>query len=185
MLAEWAYQLGGDIVVLDNGEERLEPLRRIGIVTAPLDGQSWRLVKTRWHGQREEIGADVVFQCRADQRAVQVAIKCVKPGGTIVDLAFYQSPIELSLGEDFHHFSVGWRSAHISIRPPRARDRWNSRALMKAGLAFLLEDSARLKDALQPQLHSFDAAPEMLGKLAESGALARAAVLCREDVLIG
>src|SRR6185503_10093588 len=51
-------------------------------------------LKTRWRHGAGDRGADVVFQCRGQPSALGLALRMVRPQGTVIDLAFYPGGCE-------------------------------------------------------------------------------------------
>ncbi len=140
MMARWCG--ASEVVVADTGEARLAAARRLGFIaidTARDDPATW--AKERWcTGPDGERGADLVFQCRARDEALCQALDCLRPQGTVIDLAFYQSGApNLMLGEAFHHNGLRHIAAQIFRVPRKLQHSWNRRRLSEVTIRFLQE----------------------------------------------
>jgi threonine dehydrogenase-like Zn-dependent dehydrogenase len=95
------------VAVADPDPRRLAAAAALGLTT--VDGPAWEC----WPE-----GADLAFQCRGRSAALVTALKALRPGGTVIDLAFYQGGApDLRLGEEFHHNGLTLRSAQIGYVP--------------------------------------------------------------------
>jgi hypothetical protein len=146
MMARWCG--AREVVVADTGEGRLSAARALGfpvVDTAQDDPAAW--AKERWcAGPGGERGADFVFQCRARDEALAQALDCLRPQGTVIDLAFYQSGAPcLQLGESFHHNSLRHIAAQIFRVPRRLQHCWNRRRLSDVTVKFLQACGADVK----------------------------------------
>ena len=138
MLARWCG--AREVVVADTGADRLGAARRLSFETvdvAAVEPAAW--AKERWScdpgGER---GADLVFQCRAQDAALARALDCLRPQGAVIDLAFYQGGApNLCLGEAFHHNGLRHLCAQISRVPRKLQHAWNRRRLSETTIAFL------------------------------------------------
>jgi len=138
MMARWCG--ASEVVVADTGEARLAAARRLGFMaidTARDDPATW--AKDRWcTGPEGERGADLVFQCRARDEALCQALDCLRPQGTVIDLAFYQTGApRLMLGEAFHHNGLRHIAAQIFRVPRKLQHAWNRRRLSEVTIQFL------------------------------------------------
>jgi threonine dehydrogenase-like Zn-dependent dehydrogenase len=95
-------------------------------------------LKRGWrHGPRDH-GADVVFQCRGRSAALALALRLLRPQGTVVDLAFYADDAgAVRLGEEFHHNGLGVRCAQIGRVPRSLAGRWDRDRLCATTLDLL------------------------------------------------
>ena len=79
-----------DVVVLDPTPERRAAAEGLGLRAvddSPRRGAG--TLKVGWRHGAGDHGADVVFQCRGQASALATALRCLRPQGTVVDLAFY------------------------------------------------------------------------------------------------
>jgi threonine dehydrogenase-like Zn-dependent dehydrogenase len=136
-----------DVVVADRTAARLEAAARLGLGTVDSSGVDvgvW--IKQRWHHAAGDRGADVVFQCRGQASSLHVALRALRPQGTVVDLAFYpRGADEVRLGEEFHHNGLRIVCAQIGRVPRGVAPAWN-RERLSAVTVELLE--ARGDDVL-------------------------------------
>ena len=119
------------VVVLDPTPERRAVAAALGLETLDPDADDPAvLLKTRWaHGPGDR-GADVVFQCRGQAVALQLALRLLRPQGTVIDLAFYQAGAEeVRLGEEFHHNGLAVRCAQIGRVPRGLAPAWDRERL--------------------------------------------------------
>lgn len=167
LLARWAVLLeAGGVVVIDDSEARLEVARQLGLEGLP-SAQPWRELHKRWsHGVRDA-GADVVLQCRGTGTALGTALRCLRPGGAVIDLAFYQNDVTgLFLGEDFHHLGLSIRAAQIGNRPRGLASAWPLGRLIEEGLMFLRSTHAEIAPVLLGEPRPLDQAPDLFAELA-------------------
>jgi hypothetical protein len=67
---------------------------------------------------RRRAGCRRCAQCRANAASLNAGLRALRPQGTVIDLAFYQSGAEaLRLSEEFHHNGLSIRSAQIGRVP--------------------------------------------------------------------
>ena len=125
------------------------------------------LLKTRWpHGPGDR-GADLVFQCRGQASALHLALRLLRPQGTVIDLAFYQSGAdELRLGEEFHHNGLALRCAQIGRVPRGLAPFWDRERLSAETVELLRAYGDRIRDHLITATVPFDTAPALLTDLA-------------------
>lgn len=177
-----------EVIVIDETAERLRVAEALGLATmaapAPMahDGGSAEgvgegelsegedptvLLKTRWrHGVRDR-GADVVFQCRGQARALALALKLLRPQGTVIDLAFYTAgAAEVRLGEEFHHNGLTIRCAQIGRVPRGMAHHWDRERLSHETIALLRERGHLLREHVITDVVGFGQAPELLADLA-------------------
>jgi NADPH:quinone reductase-like Zn-dependent oxidoreductase len=146
MMARWCG--AREVVIADTGEGRLSAARRLGfevVDVAKADPAEW--AKDRWScGPGADRGADLAFQCRALDTALVQALDCLRPQGTVIDLAFYQGGAPgLHLGEAFHHNGLRHLAAQIFRVPRRLQHTWNRRRLSHQTIRFLLENGEAIK----------------------------------------
>jgi threonine dehydrogenase-like Zn-dependent dehydrogenase len=156
------------VVVLDPTPARHTVAAALGL--EPLDqavGDPAVALKTRWRHADHDRGADVVFQCRGQASALHLALRLLRPQGTVVDLAFYQGGGEaLRLGEEFHHNGLSIRSAQIGRVPRGLAPIWDRERLSGATIELLREDGAAVRRHLISAVVPFEDAPSVLTDLA-------------------
>ncbi len=79
-----------EVVLLDPTPQRRAAAEGLGLEAVDPDRTDPAvLLKTRWRHGPGDRGADVVFQCRGRTAALAIALRLLRPQGTVVDLAFY------------------------------------------------------------------------------------------------
>ena len=123
------------VVVVDPTPARRAVAAALGFEVLDPDGDEDPAVvlKTRWRHAAGDRGADVVFQCRGQAFALQLALRLLRPQGTVVDLAFYQAGADaVRLGEEFHHNGLAVRCAQIGRVPRGLAHAWDRDRLSAA-----------------------------------------------------
>ena len=112
-----------EVVVLDPTPLRRAAAEGLGLTALdPDEGDVAVALKSRWRRGAGDRGADVVFQCRGRSAALALALRLLRPQGTVIDLAFYTDDgAPLQLGAEFHHNGLGVRTR--ADRPGAARHR--------------------------------------------------------------
>ncbi|MET7463126.1 zinc-binding dehydrogenase [Nonomuraea sp. NPDC005501] len=124
-------------------------------------------LKRRWRHGPDDRGADVVFQCRGQARALALALRMLRPQGTVVDLAFYTGGAdEVRLGEEFHHNGLSLRCAQIGRVPRGLAHAWDRERLSYETIALLGQRGAVLREHLVTEVADFAEAPGLLADLA-------------------
>ena len=157
------------VVVIDPTPERRAVARALGLDTlAPaFDDDPAVVLKTRWRHNADDRGADVVFQCRGQAWALHLALRLLRPQGTVVDLAFYQGGAdELMLGREFHHNGLTIHSAQIGRVPRGLAPVWDRERLSAETIALLRHEGATIRRHLVSATVPFDDAPALLTDLA-------------------
>lgn len=127
---------------------------------------AWVQAKDRWRSGPAERGADVVFQCRASAQALHIALKALRPQGTVIDLAFYQGGADaLRLGEEFHHNGLAIRCAQIGRVPRGCGFAWGRSRLAAETLALLDEEGDAIRRHLVSHVVPIGDAPTFLDTL--------------------
>ena len=119
-----------EVVLLDPTPLRRAAAEGLGLTALdPDQGDVAVALKSRWRRGAGDRGADVVFQCRGRSAALALALRLLRPQGTVIDLAFYTDDgAALQLGAEFHHNGLGVRTAQIGRVPARHRARLGPRA---------------------------------------------------------
>jgi threonine dehydrogenase-like Zn-dependent dehydrogenase len=155
------------VVVLDATPTRRAVAAALGLDTLdPSVDDPAVALKTRWRHATDDRGADVVFQCRGQAHALNLALRLLRPQGTVVDLAFYQDGAgALRLGDEFHHNGLSIRSAQIGRVPRGLAPAWDRERLSAATIDLLRDDGAAIRKHLISAVVPFDDAPAVLTDL--------------------
>ena len=155
-----------EVVVVDPTPERRAAALALGLDAVDDTPDLARELKTRWRHGPADHGADVVFQCRGTGAALATALRCLRPQGTVVDLAFYTGGADdVELGEEFHHNGLSLRCAQIGRVPRGLAHRWDRRRLSAETLALLDVHGERIRAALVTDVVPFDEAPSLFAAL--------------------
>jgi NADPH:quinone reductase-like Zn-dependent oxidoreductase len=157
-----------EVTVVDRTPERLERAARLGFGTVDMDaGDPAVEVKTRWRHSRDDRGADVVFQCRGRPESLHLALRMLRPRGTVIDLAFYQDGADgVRLGEEFHHNALSIRCSQIG-RVPRGLDHvWGRERLSAETIGLLRDQGEAVRRHMVTDVLPFDEAPRFIADLA-------------------
>ncbi|MGW0435965.1 zinc-dependent alcohol dehydrogenase [Micromonospora sp. NPDC003197] len=156
------------VVVLDPTPQRRAVAAALGLETLdPTADDPAEALKLRWpHGPGDR-GADLVFQCRGQPSALQLSLRLLRPHGTVIDLAFYQSGAdEVRLGEEFHHNALTLRCAQIGRVPRGLAPTWDRERLSAETITFLRAYGGLLRAHLVSAVVPFEDAPTLLAELA-------------------
>ncbi len=169
MTALFAQRAGASsVVVADPSEFRRNKAEALGL-TAMGEDDVWQHAKARWHNGGQDRGADVVFQTRAHARSLHIALKTLRPQGTVVDLAFYQGGADaLRLGEEFHHNGLNLRCAQINRVPRGLATLWDRRRLAEETISLLKTHGALIREHMITHIVPFDDGPAFLADLVEN-----------------
>jgi threonine dehydrogenase-like Zn-dependent dehydrogenase len=169
LVAAFARHLGAaEVVVADPTPARRAAAEGIGLVAVD-DGEEplWHRIKQRWRHGPGDRGADVVFQCRGQAAVLAEALRCLRPQGTVIDLAFYPGGADpLRLGEEFHHNGLGIRCAQIGRVPRGLAHRWDRDRLSRATIDLLRAHGEAIRAHLVTDVVSFAEAPELMAAVA-------------------
>ena len=156
------------VVVLDPTPQRRAVAAALGLETLdPGDGDPAVTLKTAWRHTADDRGADVVFQCRGQASALQLALRLLRPQGTVIDLAFYQGGAdEVRLGEEFHHNGLGLRCAQIGRVPRGLAPSWDRARLSAVTLDLLAEHGDAVRRHVVTDVVPFDEGPAAMVELA-------------------
>jgi 2-desacetyl-2-hydroxyethyl bacteriochlorophyllide A dehydrogenase len=170
LIAVMALDHGAEeVAVVDRTPARLAAARALGCVAVDeRDRPAWEVVKERWRVGDGGRGADVAFQCRGQDRALAEVLRCLRPQGTVIDLAFYPGGApELRLGEEFHHNGLAIRCAQIG-RVPRGLDgAWDRDRLSGETVAMLRRRGADVRRHVVTDIVRFEEGPALLHDLAQ------------------
>jgi threonine dehydrogenase-like Zn-dependent dehydrogenase len=155
------------VVVLDATPRRRAVAEALGLDTMDSAGDPAPVLKTAWRHAADDRGADVVFQCRGQASALHLALRLLRPQGTVIDLAFYQAGAdEVRLGEEFHHNGLGVRCAQIGRVPRGLAAVWDRERLSAETIGLLRADGDAIRKHLVSAVVPFDEAPALLTDLA-------------------
>ncbi|MGC1213114.1 MAG: zinc-binding dehydrogenase [Micromonospora sp.] len=157
------------VVVLDPTPARREVAEALGLETLDPDADDPAVVlKTRWNHSAGDRGADVVFQCRGQAWALQLALRLLRPQGTVIDLAFYQAGAdEVRFGEEFHHNGLSLRCAQIGRVPRGLTPTWDRERLSAETIELLRQYGDLIRKHMISAVVPFEEAPGLLTDLAE------------------
>jgi threonine dehydrogenase-like Zn-dependent dehydrogenase len=157
-----------EVIIADPSEFRRGKAEAMGLV-AMTEDEAWQHAKARFHNGGSDRGADVVFQTRAHAQSLHLALKALRPQGTVIDLAFYQGGADaLRLGEEFHHNGLNIRCAQINRVPRGLSALWDRRRLAAETVALLKSHGDLIKDHMITHVVPFDEAPAFIADLVEN-----------------
>lgn len=156
------------VVITNRTRPRLEAAAAMGLDTLNETAiEPAHFCKERWHHGRDDRGADLVFQCRAEPASLQMALRCLRPQGAVIDLAFYQAGAEaVRLGEEFHHNGLTIRCAQIGRVPRGLGHAWNRQRLAYETLDLLRAYGAQIREQIITNVVAYDEGPTVLAQLA-------------------
>ncbi len=157
-----------DVVISNVATARLDCAAALGLTTVSEAEQSlWQFCKERWHYGPADRGADLVFQCKADPESLSEALRCLRPQGTVIDLAFYQGGApNLRLGEEFHHNGLMIRCAQINNLPLGSERIWHRQRLAHETLHLLHHYGPLIQAHLITDVVAAQEAPSFFAQLA-------------------
>jgi predicted dehydrogenase/glycosyltransferase involved in cell wall biosynthesis/threonine dehydrogenase-like Zn-dependent dehydrogenase len=169
MTALFAQTLGAsEVIISDPSDFRRHKAQAIGIM-AMTEDDAWQHVKARWHNGGGDRGADFVFQTRAHDTSLHLAMKALRPQGTVVDLAFYQGGADaLRLGEEFHHNGLNLRCAQINRVPRGLATLWDRRRLAEETIKLMKSHGKLIREHMITHVVPFDDGPAFLADLVEN-----------------
>jgi threonine dehydrogenase-like Zn-dependent dehydrogenase len=158
------------VVILDSTPERRAVAERLELETLDLqDDDPPVVLKTRWRHGPGDRGADVVFQCRGQASALAMALRVLRPQGSVIDMAFYPSGCdEVRLGEEFHHNGLSVRCAQIGRVPRGTAHLWNRDRLTTETLHLLRARGSEVVAHMITDYEPLATAPEVLTRLAST-----------------
>ncbi|NUP03649.1 MAG: zinc-binding dehydrogenase [Nonomuraea sp.] len=170
LTASFALSCGAaEVVVVDETPARLEVAAALGadVLATDDDDDPAVTLKRRWRHAPNDRGADLVFQCRGQPRALALALRLLRPQGTLIDLAFYtRGADEVRLGEEFHHNGLTLRCAQIGRVPRGLAHAWDRERLSHETIGLLRERGRLLREHVVTDVVGFGQAPELLADLA-------------------
>ncbi|WP_431884583.1 zinc-binding dehydrogenase [Micromonospora wenchangensis] len=157
------------VVVVDPTPQRRQVAEALGLETLdPTADDPAVVLKTRWNHAAGDRGADVVFQCRGRDHALHLALRLLRPQGTVVDLAFYPGGADaVRLGEEFHHNGLSLRCAQIGRVPRGLAPTWDRERLSAETIDLLRRHGDLVRAHLVSAVVPFADAPALLTDLAE------------------
>ncbi|WP_078760776.1 zinc-dependent alcohol dehydrogenase [Marinactinospora thermotolerans] len=164
-----AHHGAAEVVVVDPTPSRRATCRGLGLEAMdPDEVDVGRALKERWRHGPGDHGADVVFQCRGRSRALAVALRALRPQGSVIDLAFYtDNAAEVCLGEEFHHNGLGIRCAQIGRVPRGLAHLWDRERLSAETIDLLRARGADVRERLVTDLVPLEEAPALMADVAE------------------
>lgn len=170
LLCALLAQLHGaaDVVVADPDPRRLAVAENLGLETVDTSStEVWRWCKDRWHHGPGDRGADLVLQCRGQSAVLHEGLQCLRPQGSVLDLAFYQGGAhDLRLGEEFHHNGLTIRCAQIGRVPRGLAPAWDRPRLATETVSLLRARGNDLRTHLVTDIVPILEAPDALLALA-------------------
>jgi threonine dehydrogenase-like Zn-dependent dehydrogenase len=155
-----------EVVVVDPTPQRRAAAEALGLQALDDSPDLARDLKTRWRHAAGDRGADVVFQCRGTAAALATALRCLRPQGTVIDLAFYVGGADdVHLGEEFHHNGLSLVCAQIGRVPRGLAHLWDRRRLSTATLDLLAGHGPVVRDTLVTDVVPLEQAPQVFAEL--------------------
>ncbi|WGW12148.1 zinc-binding dehydrogenase [Saxibacter everestensis] len=156
-----------EVAVVDADPRRREIATRLGLLALDVEPDPALTCKTRWRHGPGDHGADVVFQCRGRPEALSIALRAVRPQGTVIDLAFYTAAADVVwLGEEFHHNGLTLQSAQIGRVPRGLSATWDRHRLSTETIRLLRRRGSDIRKHLITDVRPLDEAPALLGDIA-------------------
>ena len=155
------------VVVADETPARLTAARGLGLDAIDESRvEVWRYCKERWVYGPGDRGADLVFQCRAQAASLRIALRSLRPQGTVIDLAFYQGGAEqVRLGEEFHHNGLRICCAQIGRVPRELGEGWDHARLARETVELLQAHGRAIRTHLITDIVPFADAPTVVAAL--------------------
>ena len=165
------------------------PLRRAaaeGLGLTALDpdrGDVAVALKSRWRRGAGDRGADVVFQCRGRSAALALALRLLRPQGTVIDLAFYTDDGATRCGWARSSTTTGSACARAQIgRVPRGTAHaWDRERLSAETIALLRAHGPAVREHVVTDVVPLAEGPALLADLAARRRHVIQAVLTCED----
>lgn len=173
-----------EVVVLDPTPMRRAAAEGLGLAALDPDRDDAAVaLKSRWRRGPGDRGADVVFQCRGRTAALALALRLLRPQGTVIDLAFYTDDgAALRLGAEFHHNGLGVRTAQIGRVPRGTAHSWDRERLSAETIALLRAHGGAVREHVVTDVVPLAEGPALLADLAARRRHVIQAVLTCEDL---
>jgi NADPH:quinone reductase-like Zn-dependent oxidoreductase len=157
-----------EVVVLDPTAVRRAAAEGLGLTALDPDAADVAVtLKSRWRRGAGDRGADVVFQCRGRTGALALALRLLRPQGTVIDLAFYTDDgAPLQLGAEFHHNGLGVRTAQIGRVPRGTGHMWDRERLSAETIALLRAHGEAVRAHVVTDVVPLAEGPALLADLA-------------------
>ncbi|MGZ8749921.1 MAG: zinc-binding dehydrogenase [Pseudonocardia sp.] len=165
----FARHLGADeVVVLDPTPLRRAAAEGLGLTALDPDlGDVAVALKSRWRRGLGDRGADVVFQCRGRSASLALALRLLRPQGTVIDLAFYTDDgAPLQLGAEVHHNGRGVRTAQIGGVPRGTAHMWDRERLSAETISLLRIHGPAVRKHVVTDIVPLAEGPALLADLA-------------------
>jgi NADPH:quinone reductase-like Zn-dependent oxidoreductase len=158
-----------EVVLIDPTKARRAVAEALGFAALDPDAEDTAiLLKTRWRHSAGDRGADVVFQCRGQASSLALALRLLRPQGTVVDMAFYQDGADaVRLGEEFHHNGLTIRCAQIGRVPKGLNHLWDRERLSAETITMLRADGGPVLENVITDVVPIERAPELLEAIAQ------------------
>jgi NADPH:quinone reductase-like Zn-dependent oxidoreductase len=158
-----------EVVLIEPTRARRCAAEALGFVVLDPDAADVAvLLKTRWRHGPGDRGADVVFQCRGQVASLALALRLLRPQGTVIDLAFYQSGADaVRLGEEFHHNGLAVRCAQIGRVPRGLSHLWDRERLSAETITLLRTEGRSIAEHIVTDVLPVEHAPDLLAALAQ------------------
>jgi threonine dehydrogenase-like Zn-dependent dehydrogenase len=162
------YHGAAEVVVLDPTPQRRAAAEQLGLrALDPDDGDPAVILKSRWRHTAGDRGADVVFQCRGRTTSLALALRLLRPQGTVIDLAFYtDNGAPLELGSEFHHNGLAIRCAQIGRVPRGTGHAWDRERLSAETISMLGRHGDAIRKHIITDIVPLDDGPTLLTELA-------------------
>ena len=150
-----------EVVVLDPTPQRRAAAERLGLrALDPDDSDPAVVLKSRWRHTAGDRGADVVFQCRGRTASLALALRLLRPQGTVIDLAFYtDNGAPLELGSEFHHNGLTIRCAQIGRVPRGTAHVWDRERLSTETISMLARHGQAVRQHIITDIVPLDDGP--------------------------
>ena len=157
-----------EVVVLDPTPLRRAAAEGLGLTALDPDrGDVAVALKSRWRRAPGDRGADVVFQCRGRSAALALALRLLRPQGTVIDLAFYTDDgAPLQLGAEFHHNGLGVRTAQIGRVPRGTVHMWDRERLSAETISLLRAHGPAVREHVVTDVVPLAEGPALLADVA-------------------
>ncbi len=158
-----------EVVLIEPTGARRCAAQALGLAVLDPDAEDVAVpLKTRWRHGPGDRGADVVFQCRGQAASLALALRLLRPQGTVIDLAFYQSGADaVRLGEEFHHNGLAVRCAQIGRVPRGLSHLWDRERLSAETITLLHAEGRSIAKHVVTDVLPVEHAPDLLTALAQ------------------